>query len=41
MRNTRANASNNEQITLHDINIDEVDLFNLGSLITSVGGAEI
>jgi hypothetical protein len=42
MRNTRANPSNNEQITLHDINIEEVDLFTyLGSLITSEGGAEI
>jgi hypothetical protein len=42
MRNTRANASNNEQITLHDINIEEVDLFTyVGSLITSEGGAEI
>jgi hypothetical protein len=42
MRNTRANASNNEQNTLYNINIEEVDLFTyLGSLITSEGGSEI
>jgi hypothetical protein len=42
MRNTRANASNNQQFTLHGINIQEVDLFiYFGSLTTSEGGAEI
>jgi hypothetical protein len=36
------NVSNNKQITLHGINIAEIDLFTyLGSLITSEGGAVI